>query len=471
MKILLGVLTVISASLSNAEEYPFPEPKVYEGNFLYFDDIPKTLFLFGPIESNSELWFRRAVRYHNVDKLVLMSPGGDVDAGLNIAGIVHDQGISTYIPESINFDPKVADALPASQACMSACSFIYLGGINRFADGALGVHQFSSNYEDPEIRKRRVPLDEAREHFEIQSQATVAEIIAILNGFDVPPSVYEYMFNQPEMYFLSKSQLREVSNDVPKDWHSEANARTFEFFKALETIALDRQSSQQEVVAAPTPNPVNVKIKRLQFVLNNHNCDAGIEDGVMGPRTLNAMRKFYSTISIPPPKLSKSNIDKVIETIESRTPPVCQKAAVTQPSSVPNLQDKDKGVSSLPRPFGPAVFDERTSLVGYWSLNADCIKSSDSYMLEASIMNPRKTYKSFLGQTKSSWLIEYDIFLGARTKITNGRIYESDSRKLQLTHLEQSSHADRIQMSGSLSPNRRQFKLYDGGCEITATMR
>lgn len=60
--------------------------------------------------------------------VILDSPGGSVYSALDIALMVHRLGLNTYVPE---------DAY-----CASACSFIFLAGIERLVEGRLGVHQF-----------------------------------------------------------------------------------------------------------------------------------------------------------------------------------------------------------------------------------------------------------------------------------------------------------------------------------------
>jgi hypothetical protein len=63
----------------------------------------------------------------DIDIVVLASDGGSVWEGLNMAGIIHDKGIATYVPE-----------LPEKLGCYSACSFMFFGGKIRQADGIWG---------------------------------------------------------------------------------------------------------------------------------------------------------------------------------------------------------------------------------------------------------------------------------------------------------------------------------------------
>tara|TARA_B100000575_G_C22745455_1_gene445302 strand:- start:73 stop:513 length:441 start_codon:yes stop_codon:yes gene_type:complete len=53
--------------------------------------------------------------------------------GLQIAGIIYDKQLATYVPEGAE--------------CLSACSFMFLGGATKIVAGDLGVHQFSVDEE------------------------------------------------------------------------------------------------------------------------------------------------------------------------------------------------------------------------------------------------------------------------------------------------------------------------------------
>jgi len=66
---------------------------------------------------------------------VLSSPGGSVIEGLQMAGIINDKNLNTYIPK-VGLDSQGTFA--------SACSFMFFAGSERKVGGRLGVHQFSS---------------------------------------------------------------------------------------------------------------------------------------------------------------------------------------------------------------------------------------------------------------------------------------------------------------------------------------
>lgn len=126
---------------------------------------------------------------HDIDIVVLASDGGSVWEGLNMAGIIHDKGIATYVPE-----------LPEKLGCYSACSFMFFGGKIRQADGILAVHQAGAYGSERD--KANAKVSETQQN----TQFTVSEIIGFLNEFETPPWVFEKMFRSREFYFFDEDE-------------------------------------------------------------------------------------------------------------------------------------------------------------------------------------------------------------------------------------------------------------------------
>ena len=191
-RFLIVIFTLIgSFSLAKADESdPFSSSRY--GSFIHFKALPNALFFFDEIEENDTFEFRKALRNHEIDIVVLASPGGKVFEGLQMAGIIYDRKLTTYIPQYTD--------------CVSACAFMFFAGNLRVASGDLGVHQFSG---DAEARKKEVPKGVV----DFISQYTVSEIIGFLNEFDTPPFVYERMFEtQPDdMYYFSDNERQEFA--------------------------------------------------------------------------------------------------------------------------------------------------------------------------------------------------------------------------------------------------------------------
>ena len=166
------------------------------GTFLHSEKVPNALFFFDEIEQYDSFEFRKALRNHDVDLIVLSSPGGSIFEGLNMAGIIHDKELNTYIPQN---------SLEDKGDCASACSFMFFAGATRNVEGKLGVHQFYSN----DGSKKEEVGDTQK-----TAQFTVSEIIGFLNEFETPAWVYERMFQQSDMYYFKEKELVQLETEV-----------------------------------------------------------------------------------------------------------------------------------------------------------------------------------------------------------------------------------------------------------------
>ena len=149
------------------------------GPFTVDDARPDIITLNGEIDVNSGLAFRRSLQAAPNAKLVtLNSPGGNVQMGLLIADDIHQRKLATYIPK----DSK----------CFSACSFVFLAGTERKVDGALGIHQISS--DSPDL---------------VGAQLAISDIIEVLNRFGTPMDVMQVMFKTPpnDMHVFSQDEV------------------------------------------------------------------------------------------------------------------------------------------------------------------------------------------------------------------------------------------------------------------------
>lgn len=151
------------------------------GPFSIDDAEPDIIVMDGPIEQGAALDFRRALRAAPDAKLItLNSRGGSVQAALLIADDINQRGLSTYIPKT--------------HKCYSACSYIFLAGEERKVDGALGVHQISS--DSPDL---------------VGAQFAISDIIEVLSRFDTPPEVMQIMFKTPpdDMYVFNQDEIEQ----------------------------------------------------------------------------------------------------------------------------------------------------------------------------------------------------------------------------------------------------------------------
>lgn len=463
--LLLTLSVTTSLVFADIEDMdpPFPKPTHYEGSFTYFPDIPNTLFLLGEVKADSELKFRRAIRNHNIEKFVLLSPGGSVDAGLSIAQIARDKGIYTYIPTLPDVNERTAQALPEVLGCMSACSFIFFGGETRFANGPIGIHQIRSVIDPKEIEGVEVPLQDAMDHFEQNSQATVSEIISALNSLDVPPEIYEYMFEKRKMYFLNARQTRSVVNGSDEDWHIVADKRVNDYYQFAQLLMdeLDKDNGSQGNTDKPTPqqkapesNPDKEILRTVQTLLNQHGCDAGPADGVLGNRTKEAFVRFADATSLTEEDLKKYDTDSFIALLRNTPFPACTK-------NLPRKQD-------LPQPYGPATFEGNPSLVGAWDIAEQCSSNGGNKNYgKATISAPGYDYLQELGGKA----IKYDFNLQVKGFVIRGYIYESvrnSSIRIRFNNdAPQEMRNVAFDYSGYISANRDGFRFTSDDCSLT----
>ena len=122
----------------------------------------------------------------NPRTLMLHSPGGSVHAALAVASRVRGLGMTTVIP--------------GDSGCYSACSMLFFAGVDRRAEGELGVHQISS--ESGNL---------------VSGQFALADIIEVLADFDVPTEVIGIMLRTPpeDMYVFSAAEIRRFGLNGP----------------------------------------------------------------------------------------------------------------------------------------------------------------------------------------------------------------------------------------------------------------
>ena len=256
------------------------------GSFFHTDRIPNALFFFQRIEQNDSFELRKALRNHEIDSIVLASPGGSVFEGLQMAGIIFDKQLATYVPENAK--------------CASACSFMFFAGKQRAIDGDLGVHQFYS--------KDGASKEKISETQEI-AQFTVSEIIGFLNEFGTHPFVYERMFQQSNMYYFKKLELEKLVTDKQDIIKTKLPKikRFLEDFGAV--IKKQKQIKKAEIKEPPVITPTKPAIKKkeesehsplkqmeiaeyIQAELNRLGCGAGSVDGIIGPASRRALKTF-----------------------------------------------------------------------------------------------------------------------------------------------------------------------------------
>ena len=144
----------------------------------------RVLVIDGDLGPNTVYNFKQNLNANpQIRTILLNSGGGLVSTGLDIAQIIANRQLDTWVPETA--------------MCASACSVIYFSGTNRFAEGQLGVHQIAMNIES-----------------NAEVQATASDMIEAFNRYGTHPGVFAVMLRTPpeKMYFFSG--LEKVQYDI-----------------------------------------------------------------------------------------------------------------------------------------------------------------------------------------------------------------------------------------------------------------
>lgn len=106
LALLLTFLACIGPAHAELQKY---------SSISYDKELPHTAFLLGEIKPSDSFELRRIIRDHEIELIVVGSPGGNLYEGLQMASIIHDNKISTYLPSGWN--------------CESSCASVFFGGV------------------------------------------------------------------------------------------------------------------------------------------------------------------------------------------------------------------------------------------------------------------------------------------------------------------------------------------------------
>ncbi len=152
------------------------------GAFSLPDDQPGLILLNADITESTPGDFDRALAARpDVRIIALNSPGGSVDSALKMAYEIHKRGLTTYVPPDMG--------------CYSACAYMFFAGIDRQAEGELGVHQISSEVADL-----------------VLTQTTLGDLLDALQAFGVHQQVISHMLRTPpdDMYVFTSAELTDL---------------------------------------------------------------------------------------------------------------------------------------------------------------------------------------------------------------------------------------------------------------------
>lgn len=192
----------------------------------------RTIRITGKFDAGLVSEFRAVVaRAPNITTVEHHSPGGRVYSGLEIARIIYDLRLNTWIT--------------SGSECYSACSIAFLAGELRLADGLLGVHQVSGVNDDS------------------LTQSVISDVFDALRQFGTPDALVSRMLRTPpdDIYVFSATELEDfginrrsadvsdknlphlqvLTSTLNRDWLTATflNTRTLKPFFAMESRSLN----------------------------------------------------------------------------------------------------------------------------------------------------------------------------------------------------------------------------------------
>lgn len=301
MKNFLATILIFLGSILHAEENPLGI--TFFGSFLHTDRVPNALFFFSDIQRNDSFELRRALRTHEIDTIVLASPGGSVWEGLNMAGMIFDKKMKAYVPP-----------LPEGKGCYSACAYMFFAGQTRLAVGELGVHQIGAYDAGVDSEKRKVGETQQATQF------TTSEVIGHLNEFGTPPWVYERMFRSREIYVFTEDEKKDLNQgQLDPSLRGSIDVFLGQLRAELEKAA---KTEPKTSAAEGFDKTDREMVKALQVLLNEAKCSAGVADGVWGGQTNSAAERFAKANKLP--YAGPASIDKAfLEALVSDTRKTC----------------------------------------------------------------------------------------------------------------------------------------------------
>ena len=330
MKKIIAIILLCFATSASAEQEQLGLS--FFGSFLHTSHVPNALFFFADIQEDDSFELRRALRTHDIDTLVLASSGGSVWEALNMAGIIFDKKMNTYIPP-----------MPISVGCYSACSYMFFAGQNRLLEGELGVHQVGSYDHSVDTEK------EEQGRTQQTTQFTTSEVIGFLNEFGTPPWVYEKMFRSRELYIFTDDEATKLNKNIIQDVNIQEIKAFIDDFLEVAAAYTEQETESTEQETESTEQETERKtnsgfsktnpdmLMAVQKLLNDAKCEAGLADGIWGRKTASAALRFANAnnLSVDMPELIDS---KFIETLTSTEFISCPPA--TKPERIPTVSGK-----------------------------------------------------------------------------------------------------------------------------------
>lgn len=107
-----------------------------------------------------------ALTKQDIDVIELISGGGDLYTAINIGFLIHNKGLTTYVPKGYG--------------CASACGYIFLGGKYKILRGSIGMHEFST---DGKGYSSMTPIEKLNNTYVMLTVANYLGIVGVSQDF------------------------------------------------------------------------------------------------------------------------------------------------------------------------------------------------------------------------------------------------------------------------------------------------
>lgn len=159
-------------------------PRFDDGPVSHFGHLPQVLFVSGTFNAGDGARIIAAINRFSPQLIILHSRGGIVSEAIEVADLIHQRRLSTFVP--------------AGAECLSACVYVFSAGSQRIVQGELGVHQLQAAQGNAVV-----PIGDL--------QAIISQILAAMNRYAVPSFLIERILGSTDMYFLTWNERNQLS--------------------------------------------------------------------------------------------------------------------------------------------------------------------------------------------------------------------------------------------------------------------
>lgn len=276
---------------------PFPEKAKLSDLFhmkaLHYSLIPKgkanILFVYGGVEDGATVRFREALDAAKpIDEIWLESPGGSLEDGLEIGRIIHSRKLATHVVKGMQ--------------CVSACNFMFMGGVIRYVDpGAeFTVHMFSDGEAEglrqDLVRPPKTFAALAKRYPTVDVNALAAVINKAFPDLDVTPGKFKAAMikvrqdakSVDDDDALDLEAIRQIIADYNRDHPDDLIPES----AIIQRVVLDQDVKGIQMYSAQTAASIARFLTEMGMSLKFLTAFASIHNNAARPLTRAELREF-----------------------------------------------------------------------------------------------------------------------------------------------------------------------------------